>query len=147
MIILLGESQGGAVSAISAGRNKDIVNGLIMYYPAFVVPDWVHEMFKTKEDITVRFNFMWLPLGRKYAEDVWDYDPYSEIGSYDKPVLLMHGDKDELVPLFYADEAAKCYKDIDYYVIKDGQHGFTGDKEEQANKYLLDYLLKIKVIQ
>ena len=40
--------------------------------------------------------------GRIYVADMWDYDVYAEIGNYTKPVLLMHGDRDGIVPISYA---------------------------------------------
>ena len=73
------------------------------------------------------FDFNWINAGRPYAADVWDYDVYSEIGNYAKPVLLMHGDRDGIVPISYAEHAAEVYPDVDYYVIDDGGHGFYGN--------------------
>ena len=143
MIILLGESQGGAASAIAAARSIDDVNGLILCYPALLVHDAVHEQFDSLDEVPDTFYFNWINAGRPYAADVWDYDIYSEIGNYAKPVLLMHGDRDGIVPISYAEHAAEVYPDVDYYVISGGGHGFYGNALEDAFSHIFEYLQKI----
>lgn len=139
-IILLGESQGGAASAIAAARNPDDVNGLILCYPALLVHDAVHDHFDSLDEVPDSYFFEWLTVGRPYAADVWDYDVYSEIGNYIKPVLLMHGDRDGIVPISYAERAAEVYPDVSYYVISGGGHGFYGNALETAEGHILTYL-------
>ena len=145
-IVLLGESQGGAASTIAAARNSENVNGLILCYPALLVHDAVHEMFTSLDEVPDSYFFEWLTLGRKYAEDVWGYDIYSEIGNYTKPVLLMHGDRDNVVPISYSEKAAEIYPNVEYLVIKGGVHGFYGSAFEIAQDAILKYLQQIKVI-
>ena len=146
-IILLGESQGGAASAIAAARSNEDVNGLILCYPALLVHDAVHEYFDTLDEVPDSYFFEWLTVGRPYAEDVWDYDVYSEIGNYTKPVLLMHGNRDGIVPISYAEQAAQVYEDVDYYVIKGGGHGFYGGALNEAKEHILQYLQRISVLK
>ena len=139
-IILLGESQGGAASAIAAARNTEDVNGLILCYPALLVHDAVHEYFDSLDEVPDSYFIEWLTVGRPYAEDVWDYDVYEEIGNYTKPVLLMHGDRDGIVPIAYAEKAAEVYPDADYHVIHGGGHGFYGSALDEAEELILKYL-------
>lgn len=140
MIILLGESQGGAASAIAAARSTDDVAGLILCYPAFLVHDAVHEQFGSLDEVPDTFYFNWIHAGRAYAADVWDYDVYGEIGNYSKPVLLMHGDRDAIVPISYSERAAEVYPDVEYHVIDGGGHGFYGRPLDDAEQHILDYL-------
>ena len=139
-IILLGESQGGAASAIASARNTEDVNGLILCYPALLVHDAVHEYFDSLDEVPDSYFFEWLTVGRPYAVDVWDYDVYAEIGNYAKPVLLMHGDRDGIVPISYAEKAAEVYPDAEYHVIHRGGHGFYGSALDEAERYILLYL-------
>lgn len=145
-IILLGESQGGAASAIAAAKNPDDVNGLILCYPALLVHDAVHEYFDSLDEVPDSYFFEWLTVGRPYAADVWDYDVYSEIGNYTKSVLLMHGNRDGIVPISYAERAAEVYPDVSYYVISGGGHGFYGNALETAKGHILQYLQQINVL-
>lgn len=145
-IILLGESQGGAASAIAAARSTDDVNGLILCYPALLVHDAVHERFDSLDEVPDTYYFNWITAGRPYAADVWDYDVYSEIGNYQKPVLLMHGDRDGVVPISYAKRAAEVYPDVEYYVISGGGHGFYGNALDDAFSHIFEYLQKIDIL-
>ncbi len=145
-IILLGESQGGAASAIAAARSTDDVNGLILCYPALLVHDAVHEQFDSLDEVPDTYYFNWITAGRPYAADVWDYDVYSEIGNYTKPVLLMHGDRDGIVPISYAEHAAEVYPNVDYYVIRGGGHGFYGNALEDAFSHILIYFQNINTL-
>ena len=90
-IVLLGTSQGGIVSAIAAARHTDQVSGLVLMYPAFLVSDAIHEQFDSLEEVPDSYRFNWITAGRPYAEDMWDYDVYEEIGNYTDKVLLLHG--------------------------------------------------------
>lgn len=145
-IVLLGTSQGGAASAIAAARHKDEIAGAILLYPAFLMHDEIHRQFASLDDVPDSFFFRWITLGRVYAEDIWDYDVYDEIKNYDKKVLLMHGDEDDIVPIRYSERASEVYPDADYYVIPGAGHGFYGEAFRQAEKYIIDYLQEIRIL-
>lgn len=145
-IVLLGTSQGGITSAIAAARHTDQISGLVLMYPAFLVGDAVHEQFDSLEEVPDRFQFNWITAGRPYAEDMWDYDVYEEIGNYTGKVLLLHGSADSIVPVSYSDRAAEVYEDAEYYVIDGAGHGFHGAAFDEAVRYVFDYLQEIQII-
>lgn len=139
-IFLMGTSQGGAVSAITAAANKDEIKGAILLYPAFVLVDYVKERFDSAEDIPDSFYHMWMTVGRVYAEKLLEYDIYEAISAYDKDVLLIHGDADEIVPLSYSEKAMEVYHSARLEVLPGAGHGFYGSDAEQAVGYMLEYL-------
>lgn len=145
-IVLLGTSQGGITSAIAAARHTDKISGLVLMYPAFLVSDAVHEQFDSLEDVPDTYRFNWITAGRPYAEDMWDYDVYEEIGNYTEKVLLMHGSADSIVPISYSDRAEEVYEDVDYYVIDGAGHGFNGGAFDEAVRHIFDYLQEIGII-
>lgn len=145
-IVLLGTSQGGITSAIAAARHTDRVSGLVLMYPAFLVSDAIHEQFDSLEDVPDSFRFNWITAGRPYAEDMWDYDVYEEIGNYTDKVLLLHGSADSIVPLSYSDRAAEVYEDVEYHVIDGVGHGFNGSAFDEAAGYIFAYLQQIEII-
>ena len=145
-IALLGTSQGGAVAAITAARHVQDIAGLVLMYPGFVISDIVHEMFPSRQEIPDTFPFHWITAGRSYAEDMWDYDVYKEIGNYKKKVLLLHGNKDTVVPISYSERAASTYEDVEYYVIDGAEHGFADDAFDESVRRIVDYLQKIQMI-
>lgn len=145
-IVLLGTSQGGITSAIAAARHTDKISGLVLMYPAFLVHDAVHEQFDSLEDVPDTYHFNWITAGRPYAEDMWDYDVYEEIGNYTDKVLLMHGSADGIVPISYSDWAAEVYEDVEYYVIDGAGHGFDGTAFDEAVRHIFDYLQEIGLV-
>jgi pimeloyl-ACP methyl ester carboxylesterase len=146
-VVLLGKSHGGAASAIAAARRPNDVCGLILIYPGFMIHDAIHEMYGSLDEVPDTFTFKGHKVGRAYAEAVWDYDVYGEIGSYAKPVLLMHGDQDKIVPVSYSDRAAQAYLDADYFVIAGAGHGFKDEQNEEAQRHVLDYLNRLGIFR
>ena len=143
-IFLLGTSQGGAVSAITAAEHQKEIRGLILFYPAFVLVDHAKAEFKSVDEIPDKYYFMWMNVGKTYFKDLLDYDIYEDIKAYKKKVLIVHGDADDIVPLSYSRKAVKTYSSANLKVIKGVGHGFDGAEEDKAIKYMLSYLKKQK---
>lgn len=139
-IFLMGTSQGGAVSAITAAANKETIKGIILLYPAFVLVDNAKEQFKSVEDIPDTYYLMWMTVGRAYAEKLLDYDIYKAISAYDKDVLIIHGDADDVVPLSYSEKAIEAYDSARLEVLTGAGHGFYGQDAKQAITWMLEYL-------
>lgn len=139
-IFLMGTSQGGAVSAITAAANKEDIRGIVLLYPAFVLVDSTKERFKSVEDIPETYYSMWMTVGRAYAEKLLDYDIYEAISEYDRDVLLIHGDADDIVPLSYSERAVEVYGSARLEVLPGAGHGFYGKDAEQATAWMLEYL-------
>lgn len=140
-IVLAGGSQGGMVSAVVATRHPDLPRALVLFFPAFSIVDDVHAAFSSEDEIPETYSlFGWMTVGRNYATDVWDYDVYGQIGAYTGPVLIVHGDADEVVPVNYSEQAAEVYQDCELEVIPGAGHGFTGDAYDQSVRYALDFL-------
>lgn len=139
-IFLMGTSQGGAVSAITAAANKEEIKGTILLYPAFVLVDRTKEQFENVEDIPDTYHLMWMTVGRSYAENLLDYDIYEAISAYNKDVLLIHGDADSIVPLSYSEKAVEVYNSAQLEVLQGAGHGFPGEDAGQAINWILEYL-------
>ncbi|MCR5300041.1 MAG: alpha/beta fold hydrolase [Erysipelotrichaceae bacterium] len=138
-VILMGESQGGVVSALTAVCRTEEISGLILLYPALALAETNREMFPDRNAIPERFPLFFVEVGRKYAEDIYDLDLYGEIAKYKDHVLLMHGDKDPVIPLRYAVKLSETLPDVEFHIIKDGMHGFELQREEVLG-YILGYL-------
>lgn len=124
-ISLLGTGQGGIVSAITAARHKDKIMGLVLLYPAFLVSDELHARFDSIDDVPESFWLYWITAGRRYAEDMWDFDVYEEIGNFENNVLLIHGSADNIVPLSYSEKALETYRSARLEVLPGAGHDFT----------------------
>ena len=146
-IVIIGGSQGGAVSVITAARHADEISGLVLLYPALLIQDDLHKKFASKEDCPPVYKYNgWLDVSPIYVNDMWDYDIYADMPKFTKPVLILHGDKDFIVPMEYSQRAAKAYPDSEFHIIDDGDHGFQGKTFEQAIGYIKAYLRKIDIL-
>lgn len=131
-VILWGASQGGFVSAMVASDHIDEVDALILYYPAFVLQDDAKQAYPNIEDIPESYPIMDMEVGRVYNIDARSFDVYKTIENYTKPVLIIHGSDDSIVPIRYAEKATHFYKDVKYIVIDGAGHGFDGKDEKKA---------------
>lgn len=144
-LFLMGTSQGGAVSAITGADHRDEVRGMILLYPAFVLADRANELFQSVEEIPDTYYFLWMNVGRAYFEPLIGYDIYADAERYDRDVLLLHGDRDDIVPLSYSERALEVYPSAELKVISGAGHGFYGADEQEAVDYILNYLEEHRV--
>lgn len=132
-VILIGESQGGMVSALAAAERPERVGKLILVYPALCIrDDWV-KMFPNSEDMPEEIDFWGIKLSRNYRRGLDELDVYGTIGLYNGPVLIFHGDNDAVVPLSYSVEAEKTYRNARLVVLPGEGHGFTPEAQEKVN--------------
>lgn len=139
-LFLFGASQGGAVSAITAGAHPEQIKGLILMFPAFVLVDDAKKMFARVEDIPDTYQIMGVTIGRTYAERLLDYDIYQAIVPYTKDVLILHGDADTIVPLRYAERAVEVYASSKLEVMPGEGHGFGPEATKKSIELMLEYL-------
>lgn len=146
-IVLLGASQGGFASSVAAARIPTDVAALILLYPAYVLIDDMHKAFPSLDAVPDRIVYRnGIELGKKYFEDVWNYDPYAEIGNYKGPVLIIHGTDDDVVPLSYAKDAAAAYEYARLDIIEGGTHGFHGDALTQSIDDIMEFLAAVRIL-
>lgn len=139
-IFLIGTSQGGAVSAITAVAHQEEIRGAILLYPAFCLVDQTKERFASVDDIPDTYFSLWMTIGRAYAENLLDYDIYEAISGYEKDVLILHGDADSIVPLSYSEKALDIYSSARLEVFPGAGHGFYGEDAQRAINLVLEYL-------
>ena len=144
-LLLMGCSQGGFVSALTAVQVPERVAGMILFYPALCIPDDARagQMTFAKfdpEDIPDVIECGPMKLGRVYPESVLSMDPFEEIRRYPGPVLIIHGTADALVNVSYAQRAYDAYteghpeqhQEKRLLLIEDGTHGFSKKHDRVA---------------
>ncbi|MGM9858733.1 MAG: alpha/beta hydrolase family protein [Bacilli bacterium] len=119
-IYLFGTSQGGLISSIVANNYNEIIQGLIMFYPAFNIPELL------QIDIT---------LDEEYRNELNNYNVYDHIGSFTKDVLIVHGTKDFIVPSSYSEKANEIYSSCTLQLIEGANHGFNKENYYFNDKY------------
>ena len=138
-VFLLGQSQGGAVSAMVAAERPSDIAGLVLLYPAFVIHDDAVRRFGSPENVPETYE-MWHELGRIYAVDALDYDFFEHIGAYTGPVLMFQGTADNMEPPEYTNRAAKLYQDVDYEHIEGAGHEFEGDDRAHVAERIVAFV-------
>lgn len=139
-IFLFGGSQGGLVSSLAAEEIKDKVKGIILYYPAFGIPDNWRTTYPDISKIPETSNFWGLTLGKNFFITIHDFYVFDHIGNFDKDVLIIHGDKDAIVPIDYSKQAVKKYINAKLITMPGEGHGFSPEGANTAQNYVLDFL-------
>lgn len=128
-ITLMGCSQGGLVSALLAAERESEIEKLVLCYPALSIPDDARRGSMlgakfTSDNLPEKFQALYVKLGRGYIESALALEPWREICTYSKPVLILHGDKDGIVPFSYAETANGKYPNSRLVRIKNAHHIF-----------------------
>ena len=118
-VCLLGSSQGGLVSALLADECPDDFAGMILFYPAFNIPEMV-KMFSGFGD----FGGM-MSISEAYINSIKDFDVWSHIGKFSKPVCIIHGTADMIVPISNSEKAVGLYPSATLNKIEGANHGFN----------------------
>lgn len=144
-IFLLGTSQGGLVSALTASKNSSKVRGLILMYPGLNMADEMTKNYKGHVPKTA--NFLVMTVGHDYISTLIDYDIYGNIKNFKKDVIIIHGTADSRVPIRYSEKAVKTYKSATLYRIQGANHGFNRENyamgknyDNKVNPLILSYL-------
>lgn len=124
-IYLFGGSQGGLVTALAAEEIADEVKGMMLYFPAFNIPDDWRKMHPDVNKIPETIDFWGLKLGKVFATSMHDFYTFDNIGSFSKKVLILYGKKDNIVPYSYIQRAEKTYKNVEVILYPNDGHGFT----------------------
>lgn len=139
-IVLIGESQGGLVSALTAARLKTDIRALILVFPAFCIPDNWNERYPRTADIPDTTRLWGVPLSRRFFVELQDLPVFPDIQKFKRPVLLIHGDADPIVPVDYSRRAAQAYKKARLHVIPGAGHGFRPDEHAEALRQIQQFL-------
>lgn len=139
-IMLIGESQGGFVSAMTAAHIPQYLEKLVLVYPALCIPENWNTRYPTIADIPDTTRVWNVPLGRRFFMELRGIDVFKTIKKFHKPVLIVQGDADAVVSMEDTRRAVKQYKDARLYVIPGAGHGFKPEEQslllEQIRAFL-----------
>lgn len=140
-IFLFGASMGGLVSALAAEEREDEINGMILLFPALCVADDWNERFPNVADIPERYDCWGVPLGRCFSETLHGFRIFEEIGKYSGDVLILHGDKDNVVPCAYSERAVELYRNSRLEIFPGEGHGFSVEANDKMAGLLTEFIL------
>ena len=136
-IYLMGSSQGGLVTALTAEEVTNIA-GLFLFYPAFSLPDDIRSSFPKLDEVPETFNLLGTKIGKIYITDIYDMDPYANLDKLTMPVHIYHGKDDNIVPLTASQKAMKRIKDARLTTLEDTGHALTPEQQAQIGFEIAD---------
>ena len=131
-IVVIGESQGGLVGALTAAEMPKQVSRLILAFPALCIPDNWNKRYPTLESIPDTTRLWNVPMGKRFFIELRDMKVFETIGKFKKPVIIVQGDEDRVVSMEDSQKAVSIYKDARLHIIKGAGHGF---KEHELQEY------------
>lgn len=144
-LIILGFSMGGAVSAVVAKEFEDDLEKLVLLSPAgninkigeryFGNPNavWHNEENIDMGGYLMNINFL------KSFEGL---DLYANT-NLNKPVIIIHGEKDLAVPLEYGKKYASMYPNCEFYMVPESEHCYQRMyRREFVNNHVIEFLEK-----
>ena len=139
-IFLFGASQGGLISAMVAEECKEKVAGMILLFPALCIADDWRVRFKSESEIPKEFEFWGMKLGEEFFKSMRNFKTFDVIGHFERPVLILHGAEDEIVPIGYSVKAVKKYPNARLEEFAHEPHGFSEDGNRRMEAMLLYFV-------
>ena len=144
-LYLAGHSQGGFVTAMAGSMKRDVLKAIILLSPALCIPADA----RRGEVLGTSFDPEHIPdvlemdgdrlLSGNYFRAAQTVDVESAMKRYKKPVLIVHGDEDESVPVQCAYDAAKIYEQAELAIIPGDLHCYDRHLD-QVTKVIGEYL-------
>ena len=130
-LYLCGHSQGGMTVMLAGAMKHDVITGLIPLSPAWMIPEAARNGTLLGQHFDPDHIPDMLPawgergLGGNYVRVAQTIHVEEAIDRYDGPVLIVHGDEDEAVPVEYGIRAAERYKNCSLVLIPGDDHCYN----------------------
>lgn len=136
---VLGLSMGGAVASILAGDCNEDVKALCLWAPAGNMQEIV-DGFKTNQNIGVLtkrgfFDLDGFSIGKEFVKALEKIDIFKRASNYEKNVLLIHGNCDEMVSFNTSERYLDIYGEKSFlHPVEGSDHTFN--KKEWEDEVL-----------
>ena len=144
-ISLVGSSFGGAAAVLTASRTA--IRALALKSPVFdykkktVVQKGKQFVQQWKKEGYVDYDSghlgRKLKIGYSFFDDFGNYDLFKVSRHIRVPVIIVHGDNDDVVPVEQSIAAAKSFLDCRLEILKGVNHDYVGEKDFNTMVHLL----------
>jgi len=144
-LYMCGHSQGGLAVMLAAAMERDVIKALIPLSPALVIPVGAREgnllgqPFDPNNIPEEMDAWNDNKLSGNYIRVAQSIDVDSAIAKYNGPVLIVHGDADDAIPVEFSIDAAKKYKNCRLEIIKGDDHCY-GHHLDQVTDVIKDFV-------
>lgn len=143
-MMLLGCSQGALVSTITAGDNPGKYAGLILIYPALLIPETADAMLDKTKDTPEEYEFWGMKMSQKYYRQIKGINALERLKMFDKPVLVVYGEDDPITSGDTVEDIKSTVSKSTIHMIKDGKHGFPDPFNHRLSEtYVFDFVKEI----
>ncbi|MDE7045653.1 MAG: S9 family peptidase, partial [Acetatifactor sp.] len=119
------------------------IKGMILLFPALCVADNWNERFPSVDAIPQQYDVWGVPLGKSFFETLHGFDIFENIGKYSGNVLIMHGDKDDIVPVEYSERAREIYQNSRLEIFHGEGHGFSVAGNDKVIHMLIEFIISV----
>lgn len=139
-LFLAGHSQGGLLTILAAGLRPETFKAVIPLSPALCIPDGARKGNLLGREFDTNHIPDVIDMGDRKLKG--DYISIAQmihaeelIAKYHGPVLLIHGDADEAVPVEYSIEAARLYENAKLVIIPGDTHCYDHHLDQVVAAY------------
>ena len=145
---LLGHSQGGVVASMAAGRlaaESAVPKGVVLIAPESVIKEACQggKFFNATFDPNDPPEYVrcWglYKLGREYLVTTQQLDIYGTAAAYQGPVLLLHGDRDGIVPMWCSERYLEAYGAHATLKVVEGENHTITRKRKQVVAEVVEF--------
>lgn len=143
-IILLGFSMGGAVAGYLCHEYQEKIEKLILLSPAGCMNLLAKNTFTlntVNEDGNVDLGGFY--LNKAFLNGFENVDLYKNVDKFNKPTLIVHGEKDQAVPIEYGRKYANLIPNAEFHMISESPHCYTKISYRlEVQEYIIKFLTK-----
>ena len=144
-IFLIGKSLGGVVATLATKSRGDEIRAMCLWYPGFGIAATTHFGFFLGQqyapwDPPETLEIAGYTYGKAFLEEAAAIDVTEPMYGYDRPVLIIHGDRDFIAPVVFSFHAANSFPNCRLEVVPGGGHGFQAYQELIALTHTLEFL-------
>ena len=138
---LLGHSQGGVIASMTAGRlaaEGTVPAGMVLIAPGSVIKEacqggkFFNATFDPKDPPEYIRCWGLYKLGRVYLVTTQQLDIYGTAAAYHGPVLLLHGDRDGIVPMWCSERYLQTYGPTATLKVVEGENHTITRRRKQV---------------
>ena len=149
---LLGHSQGGVIASMTAGRlatESTVPTGVVLIAPGSVIKEacqggkFFNATFDPKNPPEYIRCWGIYKLGREYLVTTQQLDIFGTSAAYDGPVLLLHGDRDGIVPMWCSEQYLEAYGANATLKVVEGENHTITRRRKQVIGETVEFFKKV----